>query len=131
MKQVILFVVKGYEKPFREEKIPQQYARLVPPEFVDAQKTPAPVRFINHIVMDQGGRVKQLDHRRCHIAPGGDLTEHPCGHEDERRPDLLALLPEEVADDLVQQDDICINSLPEKLPRSEERRVGNESQWCA
>src|SRR5690625_7711572 len=87
------------KQSFCEQKIPQKDSRFVIPDFIDDEKTAPDIRLIHHIVMDQCGRMKQLNHRGSDIASMIYFFKHSCSHKDKGRSIFLAFLAKQVMDE--------------------------------
>ena len=103
MQQVVVAVVEREEEAARQEEVAEEHGDFVLPERVDREQPTAALGFVYDIVVHERGGVQELDERGGAVALFGDTAAELGREEHERRAYLLALLPEDVLRDLVQQ----------------------------
>ncbi len=68
-------MVERNKQPFRKQKIAEQHAGFILPDFVDAQKAPPNICLVNNVIMNEGCGVQQLNHSRSNVASIGDIPK--------------------------------------------------------
>src|SRR4029453_18749078 len=71
------------------EVVPEQDGDVVAPARMDGEPAPAQVGVIDDVVVNQRGRVNELDHRGVQDGPVAGIAAEPGGHQQNRRTDAL------------------------------------------
>ena len=87
----------------RIQEVPDQHRRGITPHRIGGAAPAPQVGFIDHVVMEQGGGVDELDHRRKLVRIPPAMSERPCGQQQQHRAQALAAGTDDVFGDLVDQ----------------------------
>ena len=116
-------VLQGEEKAPAQQKVAEEDGDLVLPERIDREDAPPPLGLVDDVVVDERGRVEQLDERGRPVAGLRDPAAGAGREQHQRRPDPLALLAQDVLRHLVEQAHVRAHRLAEiPLERLQLRR---------
>src|SRR5690606_35794677 len=90
----------------RIQEIPDQHAGGIAPDRIGGAAPAAQVRFVDDVVVQQGGGVDELDDRRELVVFGAVAAAGAAGQRHQHRPQALAAGRHDVLGDLVDQDHV-------------------------
>src|SRR5690606_25846433 len=123
VEEAVVPVVEGEEEPAREEEVAEEDGHLVLPQRVDREHAAPALGLVHHVVVDEGGRVEELDEGGGAVALLRDAAAERRREEHERGADLLPLLAEDVLRDAVEEADARAHRLAEVPPERRELRL--------
>ena len=94
-----------------EQEIADQHARRIAPDEVGGALAAAHARAVDHIVVEQGRGVDELDRRGELVVARSGVAEQACAGERQHRPHALAAAGDQVAGKLGDQRDLALHPL--------------------
>ena len=98
----------------RVQEVADQHAGGVAPYGVRGAPSAAQVRFVDHVVVQQGGGVDELDHRRELVRVLAAMAERARGKQQQHGPQPLAAGADDVFAHLVDQDHVRGQPAPDQ-----------------
>ena len=93
-------VVGHQMEGFGVEEIPDENARRIAPDLVCGNLAPPCFRMVDHVVMQEGGGVDELDDGRQGIAALPPVAAEFRGGQEQEGPETFAAAADQVVDDL-------------------------------